>query len=174
MIHYFHIQKVFKALDRRCVDKAIEEILNLSVKKDEITIPFFRKIDTTWDHSTGKACLVFELSDEILPYVYMEKGNYITLRLKYIYKLKKSSMCLYINLSSHYNSRNPIYKLSLCDIEKFLGMDKKMDLNPKRVNFKLNTVLEDINEYTDMSITYKKIRKIDIEKKIVFTMKKNK
>ena len=136
--------------------KQIRKIMSRTV---EITSNNHKEILTLYSRFRYKIDnpKVIEIScnDMMLPYLFELKSNYTSYMLKNIIKLNSVSKIRLYEILKQYQKIGNV-KIGLDDLQKMMCSSKKSDFRHFRMDT-LEPAIKDINEYTDIMVSYEKI-----------------
>jgi plasmid replication initiation protein len=124
----------------------------------------------------GTRIMEVKLSEDILPYLFDLKNNFTTYELAAALRLKSKYAKRIYQFCSQWKDQGATKKYDLEDFKKMLGLldDKGVDKMSRASDFKksvLDISVKQINEHTELYISYKLEKQGKAFKNIVFTVK---
>jgi plasmid replication initiation protein len=124
----------------------------------------------------GQGIIEFDLSRHILPYLFELKNNFTSYELAAALRLTSKYAKRIYPLCSQWKDKGETKKYDILDFKRMLGLvdDKGTDKMPRISDFKasvLDLAAKQINEHTELHVSYKLEKKGKAFKHIVFTVK---
>ncbi len=145
------------------------EVLN---EKSYKQIWMFQQVE----YHLGKGIIEFDLTKHILPYLFDLKDNFTSYELAAALRLTSKYAKRIYPLCSQWKNLGETKKYDLQDFKKMLGLiddkghEKMKQLIDLRNNV-LDVAVKQINEHTELHISYKLEKRVRTYKNIVFTVK---
>ena len=124
----------------------------------------------------GQGTIEIKLTEDIIPYLFDLKDNFTSYELASALRLTSKYAKRIYQLCSQWKDKGETKKYDIQDFKKMLGLidDKGMDKMPRISDFKtsvLDLAVKQINEHTELHVSYKLEKKVRTFKSIVFTVK---
>jgi plasmid replication initiation protein len=124
----------------------------------------------------GQGIIEFDLTRHVLPYLFDLKNNFTSYELAAALRLTSKYAKRIYQLCSQWKNLGETKKYDILDFKRMLGLvdDKGTDKMPRISDFKasvLDLAAKQINEHTELHISYKLEKKGKAFKYIVFTVK---
>ena len=124
----------------------------------------------------GQGVIEIKLTEDIIPYLFDLKDNFTSYELASALRLTSKYAKRIYQLCSQWKDKGETKKYDIQDFKKMLGLidDKGLDKMPRISDFKtsvLDLAVKQINEHTELHISYKLEKKVRTFKSIVFTVK---
>ncbi len=124
----------------------------------------------------GQGIIEFDLSRHILPYLFELKNNFTSYELAAALRLTSKYAKRIYPLCSQWKDKGETKKYDILDFKRMLGLvdDKGTDKMPRISDFKasvLDLAAKQINEHTELHVSYTLEKKGKAFKHIVFTVK---
>ena len=124
----------------------------------------------------GEGIIEFDLTRHVLPYLFELKNNFTSYALAAALRLTSKYAKRIYPLCSQWKDLGETKKYDLQDFKRMLGLidDKGTDKMPRTSDFKtsvLDISIKQINEHTELHVSYKLEKKGKAFKNIIFTVK---
>lgn len=124
----------------------------------------------------GQGIIEFDLTKHILPYLFDLKNNFTSYELAAALRLTSKYAKRIYQITSQWKNLGETKKYDLLDLKRMLGIvdEKGTDKLPRISDFKtsvLDLAVKQINEHTELHISYKLEKKGKAFKNVVFTVK---
>ena len=167
-----HSYEIIKDSVQALADKSVWVKKNDDEKDDtEILLRFIDKAEISKESGTIKVVI----SDDMKPYLLQLRKNYTSFELLYTLRFKKkASPRLYEILKSrHYDKLKPyIYEIEVEQLRELLNADDKETYKTYKYfnNQVIKPAVQEINEQTDITVTYKPKKSGRSVEAVVFTI----
>ncbi|AMP21441.1 hypothetical protein AZF37_09665 (plasmid) [endosymbiont 'TC1' of Trimyema compressum] len=151
--------------------KLMDIILEFNTKERTTCIAFCSKL--TWENYQNLVELFF--TPDIMPYICEMKKNFTTYQIGMIQKIRSAyATRIYEYCKMHLHKRKWVWVENLNEFKKMLGAEKKYKNRFNQFNVAiLKKSVTEINEKTDIAVSYKKLRNGKNIDRIEFTVKKS-
>ena len=136
--------------------KLMDIILEFNTKEQTTYIAFCSKL--TWENYQNFVKLIF--TPEIMPYIYEMQKNFTTYQIGTIQKIRSAhALRIYEYCKMHLHEKKWIWEENLNEFKKMLGVEKNYKNQVSVFDSKvLKKSIKEINEKTDITVSYKKLR----------------